>query len=383
MTVQILDVVGLLLPNPQQLVHRTLQVSIVAGMFMLLAVAVWGKQSDEYSDSERRYLAQFPELSMETIVNGEFMNEFETYAQDQFPLRETFRRLKSQVVYDVLGQKDNNGIYVAEGHVSKLEYPLNEKMLEYAANKFESVYETYIKGKAEEIYFSIIPDKNYFLAEENGYLAMDYDLLFSVMREKTSYMKFVDIAETLSLEDYYYTDTHWRQENLLETAQVLAEEMGVSLNAEYQENVLEKDFYGVYFGQSALELEPDTIVYLNNEILETCTVTCYDTGAAEQIPLYDIEKEEGKDAYEMFLSGTRAVVKIENPLAEEEKKLVVFRDSFANSLIPLMMEGYSEIDLIDLRYIDESKIGEFVDFDGAEVLFLYSTLLLNNSLAMK
>lgn len=362
---------------------RIVTINIVIVLFVFFTVAAWGKQSDEYSYSERRYLAQFPELSVEAIVNGEFMSEFESYAQDQFPLRETFRWLKSQVVYHVLGQKDNNGIYVAEGHVSKLEYPLNEKMLEYAANKLESVYETYIKGKAEEIYFSIIPDKNYFLAEANGYLAMEYDLLFSVMREKTDYMKFIDIADTLSLDDYYYTDTHWRQENLLETAQVLAKEMGVSLNVEYQEKVLEKDFYGVYVGQSALKPKPDTIVYLSNEILETCTVTCYDTGIAETISLYDMEKAEGKDAYEMFLSGTRAVVKIENPMVETEKKLIVFRDSFANSLIPLLMEGYKEIVLIDLRYIDESKIGEFVDFDGAEVLFLYSTLLLNNSLALK
>ena len=362
---------------------RIVTISIVTVLFVLLTIAAWGKQSDEYSYSERRYLAQFPELSVETIVNGEFMSEFESYAQDQFPLRETFRWLKTQVVYRVFGQKDNNGIYVAEGHVSKLEYPLNEKMLEYAANKFESVYETYVKGKTEEVYFSIIPDKNYLLAEVKGYLAMDYDLLFSVMREKTIYMKYVDIVDTLSLEDYYYTDTHWRQENLLETAKVLAEGLGVSLNTEYQEKKLENDFYGVYFGQSVLKLEPDKIVYLSNEILETCTVTCYDSGVAEQIPLYDMEKAEGKDAYEMFLSGTRAVVKIENPMAETEKKLIVFRDSFANSLIPLLMEGYKEIVLIDLRYIDESKIGEFVNFDGAEVLFLYSTLLLNNSLALK
>ena len=360
-----------------------ISIGMMLALLVILTGMTWLKDADAYSDSERRALAQFPELSVDTILSGEFMESFESYAQDQFPLRETFRRLKSRVVYYALMQKDNNEIYIADGHASKMEYPLNEPMLEHASEVFQEVCDLYLKGNDGEVYFSIIPDKNYFLAGENGYLELDYEELFAVMQEQTSFMEYVDITETLSLEDYYYTDTHWRQEELLDTAKVLADAMGVSVGTDYQEQELAEPFYGVYFGQSALPLEPDTIRYLTSDTLESCTVTCYDEGNGETVPLYDMEKATGKDAYEMFLSGTRAVLRIENPFADSDKKLVVFRDSFASSLIPLLAEGYSEITLIDLRYIDKQLLGDYVEFEGKDVLFLYSTLLLNNSLALK
>lgn len=363
--------------------RHIIQVGLMLLLVSVLSVTAWMKEDEVHSYSERRVLAQFPELSLETIMSGEFMSEFETYAQDQFPMRESFRRLKSQVVYGIFRQKDQHQVYIVDDHASKIEYPLNEEMLDYAADQFEEIYEMYLKECTEEIYFSVIPDKNYFLAEENGYPVMDYEKLFSVMKEKTAYMKWIDITDTLALEDYYFTDTHWRQEKLRGTAEVLAEEMGVTLAMEFQKCEVEEPFYGVYFGQSALPLEPDHISYLTNDVLDSCKVTCLDNGEEEEIALYDMEKAKGNDAYEMFLSGARAVVKIENPTTQSRKELVVFRDSFANCLIPLLVEGYSEIVLIDLRYIDEIKIGEMTDFEGKDVLFLYSTLLLNNSLALK
>lgn len=358
-------------------------IGLMLVLFVALTMMAWLKEADTYSDSERRTLVQFPELSIETIINGEFMGDFETYAQDQFPLREAFRRLKSRVVYHVLMQKDNNNIYIVDRHASKMEYPLNEVMLEHAADVFREVYDMYLKENGGDTYFSIVPDKNYYLAEENGYLELDYEKLIMLMKEKTSFMEYVDITETLALEDYYFTDTHWRQEDLLDTAKILADAMGVSVGIDFKEQELEIPFYGVYFGQSALPLEPDTIRYLTNKTLEACKVTCFDKGTAEILPLYDMDKAGGKDAYEMFLSGTRAILTIENPLATSDKKLVVFRDSFASSVIPLLLEGYSEITLIDLRYIDKKMIGDFVDFEGKDALFLYSTLILNNSLALK
>ena len=99
--------------------------------------------------------------------------------------------------------------------------------------------------------------------------------------------------------------------------------------------------------------------------------------------MYDMEKAGGKDPYEMFLSGTRAVLTVENPQAVTEKELIVFRDSFGSSLVPLLMEGYQKITVLDIRYVNSSMLGQFVEFGGQDVLFLYSTMLLNNSLALK
>ena len=62
---------------------------------------------------------------------------------------------------------------------------------------------------------------------------------------------------------------------------------------------------------------------------------------------------------------------------------MIFRDSFASSLAPLLAEGYSKITLVDIRYLSPVLLGRFVDFHGQDVLFIYSTLVINNSTIIK
>lgn len=99
--------------------------------------------------------------------------------------------------------------------------------------------------------------------------------------------------------------------------------------------------------------------------------------------MYDMEKAEGKDPYEMFLSGTRPILTIENPHVDNGEELIVFRDSFGSSLVPLLAKAYEKITILDIRYVNSSMLGQFVEFGDQDVLFLYSTMLLNSSLALK
>ena len=96
-----------------------------------------------------------------------------------------------------------------------------------------------------------------------------------------------------------------------------------------------------------------------------------------------MEKGNGKDPYEIFLGGPLSLVTVENPNAKTDKELIIFRDSFGSSLAPLLIDGYAKITLVDIRYIQSSMIGNFIEFDDQDVLFIYSTLLLNSSLALK
>ena len=96
-----------------------------------------------------------------------------------------------------------------------------------------------------------------------------------------------------------------------------------------------------------------------------------------------MEKADGNDPYEIFLSGPVSLLTIENPMAKSEKELIVFRDSFGSSLIPLLAEGYQKTTLVDIRYIQSDFLPNFVDFTGKDVLFLYSTVVLNNSETLK
>ena len=96
-----------------------------------------------------------------------------------------------------------------------------------------------------------------------------------------------------------------------------------------------------------------------------------------------MEAAEGKDPYEMFLSGTEPLLVIDNPDAETDRELVMFRDSFGSSLAPLLVEGYKKITLVDIRYISPQFLGSFVNFENCDILFIYSTILLNNSNSFK
>ena len=358
-------------------------VIVMAVFFFGLTFMNWFDATKTYSDSERRALADFPDVTEKNILSGKFMTEFETYSLDQFPLRDSFRSLKAMAQLGIFRQKDNNDIYIVDGYVSKMEYPLKDAMMDLAEKKFKSLYDTYMAGTDVKLYFSIIPDKNYFLAKQNGYLSLDYDKLYGTMQERTEYMQFIDIRHLLSIEDYYRTDTHWKQERIGKVAQYIAAEMGNNLTWTYEETVAEQPFYGVYCGQSALNFEPDTLTYLNNEQLKACTVTSYDTGVAKEKSFYDLEALDGKDPYEVFLAGSDALLVIDNPNAATDKELIVFRDSFGSSLLPLMIESYAKVTVVDIRYISSSLLGNFMEFKDQDVLFLYSTLVLNSSTAFK
>lgn len=344
------------------------------------------KTPDQYSESERRALVRKVNVSTEKVLNGKFMTEFEDYALDQFPLRDSFRGIKAISEHYVFQKLDSNGIYFEDGYLSKMEYPMNEKQVDLAVKKITNVYETYLADKGITPYLVIVPDKNYYMAEKNQILTMDYDALYDRVLSQTDYMNYIEIRDLLELEDYYDTDTHWRQECILDVAEDISEAMGNTISAEdeaeskYEMITLGAPFNGVYVGQAALPVAPDELKYLTNDMLKNCIVSSLDTGKPVETAMYNMDKAMGRDPYEMFLSGAVAIMTIENPNAATQKELMIFRDSFGSSLTPLLVESYQKITLIDLRYIRSDVIGNFVEFDNQDVLFMYSTLLLNNGL---
>ena len=356
---------------------RVIGALIVIGLWAVLAVFAWVKPADETSEAERRQLAQKPVFSAESFTNGSFAAEFEDYSLDQFPLRDSFRQVKSLFSYYGLWQSDNNNIYVHTGYVEKLNYPLNEQALQTAKELFESVYEKHLKGKTEQIYFAVVPDKGYYLTPENGFPAMDYDKLMEQMT--FPWAQTVDLTDVLTKEDYYRTDTHWRQEALLPAAQKLAQAMGQTgpTAEQYTPQPLERPFYGVYYGQAALPMKPDTLYTMHSTVLDGVTVTGYDDlGRQVEVPLYNMEA--GADLYDTFLNGSKqSLLVIENPLAKTDRELVIFRDSFGCSIAPLLVEDYARVTLVDLRTLSPMAL-YMVNCKDADVLFLQSTLVLNN-----
>ncbi len=360
-----------------------IKTSIFAVLLFGLSLICWLKPETSFSESERRVLASKPSLSISAIASGEFMNDFEAYTTDQFPFREEFRCFKALFSTKILGKLENNKIYTLNNHISKIEYPENPEMVDYAINKFNTIYNKFLKDTAVKPYLSIIPDKNYFLAYKKGLPAIDYSLFIEKFKSGLSYMDYIDIIPLLSLDDYYFTDSHWKQESIKDIAVHLASKMGTDVSSQYKEVTLDFPFMGVYAGQSALPAKGDTLKYLTNDTLENAVVSYYDTGLPKKGELYNMDKAQGKDPYEMFLSGTSPLVTIENSNSKTDKELIIFRDSFGSSLSPLFAEGYKKITVVDIRYMQSDFLGNFIEFNNQDVLFIYSTTLLNNSTALR
>ena len=178
-------------------------------LIMGFAIVNFITEDKTVSESERRKLTMFPKFTLESFIDGKFVDTFEKYTLDQFVFRDTFRKVKAQMEYLVFGKKDNNGIFIVDEEIYKVEYPLNEKSINNAINKFNKLKQMYFR-ESDNVYYTIVPDKNYYLQGNNNYLTMDYDKLFRLFNIGLKDMKYIDITKKLSIDDYYRTDIHWK-----------------------------------------------------------------------------------------------------------------------------------------------------------------------------
>lgn len=296
---------------------------------------------------------------------------------DNFYQRETFRKLKTSVELDIFKKQDVNKIYKYNDFLVEQIYPLDEKSITNLTNKINYIKDNYL-NETNKIYYSIIPDKNYYT--DNSHLKLDYDKMKQIMKNNLKDLQYIDIFQNLKLDSYYYTDSHWKQEKLQSVAKTIADNMNFSITQNYNEQKV-ATFKGVYAGQLPINTKEDEIRILVNDAIADANVYNYET--KEQGGIYNFKKLNGYDKYDIYLSGATPLIEINNQNNKTNKTLVIFRDSYASSLAPLLTEGYSKITLVDTRYISPKILNEYVDFENADILFLYSTLVINSSMALK
>lgn len=375
---------------------RAIGATLVVGLWLILTGFTWFSADQVYSFSERSYLDKFPELTIENILekgNESFMTEFNSYTLDQFPLRDTFRQLKALFHLYALNQSDNNDKYIYDGYIAEMAL-LNEKTFQKNLASIQRVYEKYLKDAENcNIYMAVIPDKNYYLADVSGHMSLDYSQLFADVEANAPWATHISLLDNLDISDFYHTDTHWRQEQILDVAQTIANAMGAEgpKVEDFTVQKLEDTFYGVYYGQIALPVAGEDMFVLRSDVLDNCLVS-YD-GAEAVKGVYDwdrskvelVDKGNGKyevygDMYEVFLSKESGKIVIENPAATTDKELVVFRDSFGRSLIPLLVQDYAKVTVLDTRWLSGGTymLQNHMEFGNQDVLFLYSALVLNS-----
>ncbi len=275
-----------------------------------------------------------------------------------------------------------NGIWQWNGMLFREEPSTNPDQLSYGARYYSTLIDTYLKDC--HVYCAVIPDKNYYVRGEAGFPVLNYETLLDTFTGGLQGATVVDILDTLTPEDYYLTDNHWRQTELFDTVAALARAMGVepylTPREDYAAHTL-SPFYGVFARDAETRALSDELVYLTS---------AYTDSAAVSGPLYDFdtvyvpEKFEGEDGYDIFLGGAQPVIFLENEDAKTDKELYIFRDSFGSSLVPLFLGAYRKITVIDMRYITGAYLPNVVSFTpGSDVLILNSVLTLNTAAIMR
>lgn len=299
----------------------------------------------------------------------------------------------TQVTTEEVGMKGGD-VFVMDGHLSEVVYPLKENMVKYAVSLFSSVYDSYLKDGSHTVAVAVIPDKNVYMEQSDAYTAgqlsdipvMDYTAMTTLFRDGcAAWAQYIDLQPTLSLSDYYFTDMHWKQEEIADTAQVICDAFGLSLTFEADGNAYTTHpFVGSYTEDPlAANAQTDTMQYLTNDVLNAVTVTDYKDGVPQPGVLYNTEIKADAKTYDLFLSGPMPLQVIESPNAATDRELIIFRDSFGSAIAPYFCEQYAKVTLVDLRYLNSGVLGDFIDFDDQDILFLYSTHILNTAMILK
>ncbi len=336
-----------------------------------------------FSEGENRFLAQKPNLTLESILNNTFSKEYEKYITDQFALRDMWVSVKNKVeIY--LGKKDNGRVYFGkEGYLIEkhseedIDKELINKNISYIKKFIEEIEEVVSRDNINMIIAPTIDgvqkDKLPDYAE-----VYNQEELLSSLEESFSHINYIDVKEALERNKdkyiYYRTDHHWTTYGAFLAYREWCDNKGIAVDInDYNIQTVTEDFLGTTYAQANLLLgTPDTIdIY---EPVEKVDYTLeFNLGEKVTDTLYDYSKLEGRDKYGIFLGGNDPIVKIKSS-NENGKKLIVIKDSYGNSFVPFLAQDYEEIHVIDLRYYNGEVRKYIEDNDIKEVLFLYNTI---------
>ncbi len=355
----------------------------VAFIFVM-TILFFALPKKEYSSAEKRYLSDFPTLSVDTFFSGDFGEDFEKYLSDHTAFRQFWVGLNSY--YNLgLGNPLSNGIYHCKDGYLLNDPPVTDR------------FDTNIEIIAEFANKTDLPS-TMVLAPSTGYIANDVlpnkhivyhdDELFANAKEvlKENGVSFVDLRSEFKeayrngAQLYYKTDHHWTTSGAHLAYCNLGDKMGFKANDKDSYEITSyENFYGTTYSSSGYWMtKPDTIEVWQSKSLKgsEISVSIADgKNSVESTSMYFLENLEDDDKYPVFLDGNHPYTLIENKTLKESgnnKKLLIIKDSFAHALTPFLADNYSEIVMIDMRYYKESVSQLIENEKFTEMLFVYS-----------
>ena len=332
-----------------------------------------------FSEKENRILASRPALKLDQIISGGYEKQFETYENDQFPLRDMWITLKA-TTDRLMGKVEENGVYLGKnGYLMEAFNAPSQTQYDATVNAMTSFAQKHPDLKQ---YALIAPNSVNILKSNLPAFAPADDQNPWIDKLKDSLtsagVAFIDIRDTFTdhkAEDlYYHTDHHWTTLGAYYAYLQAAAVMGIDISSDsYDKAPVSQTFKGTLSAKSGFRSgETDELdVFLPNGDNTLSSVVNYVDEQKKSASFYDTSKLNTRDKYALFFGGNHAQIKISTP-TESNNTLLVLKDSYANSFVPFLAQHYRKIIMIDPRYY-YGDLEQLLQVENVqEVLYLYN-----------
>lgn len=352
---------------------------------LLFALAFILMEKQEFSEGENRYLEKFPEFTFEDLKEGKYTEKLQSYLSDHFPLRDMFMGLKAETEI-ALGKREIGGVYIAKDGYLIEDYAAPEN-----TDKIVGQFEKFEKSvNSAEVSLMLVPTAVTVYEEKLPALAPvrsqleTRDEIYGRLAFSTidCYDALMEAKEENEL--YYRTDHHWTGYGAYAayTAYCEAKKITPLPLSRFEITEVSTDFKGtVYSKLNDAKIKSDTITVFENP--ENRLTVYYEDKKETTDSLYNFEYLDKKDKYSMFLNNIHPFIEITNETADSDKELAVIKDSYANCMVPFLVNHYRKVYVFDTRYYKGGPSG-FINENGqiTDVLLLYNMNTLDGDLGI-
>lgn len=360
---------------------KHVNIFLIFTMIIVMAVLSLGSLAApdrDKSDNENRFLTQKPKFSVENVLEGKFETQLEDYLSDQIVGRENWIKIMSSTLNSV-GYSDVNGVYILDdGRLieRKTQAEFNSVRFKNNLEQIAEMNEEVSKSGAEVRVMLIPTAAHSYRNLANLSTNFDEEEAFIIARDTLGDI-LIDLEDAFVPDDnasdgyYYKTDHHWNYFGAEKGAAIYRDSLGLK-QRDWEAEELTKDFKGTLYSKVLLsERVRDTISVPGDSVDMDVKVSI---GDERYDSVYFMDRLENKDKYEVFLGGNYEKVDIynEEPGAEDKPRLMIVKDSYANSFVPFIMDDFSLITMVDTRYFRQSVKDAVLDGEYDQVLVLYS-----------
>lgn len=356
---------------------KYIQIAIFFLLPMILLLGSIFSPDRESSQRENRNLTQLPKLTAASLFSGDYMTRFEKYMSDQVVGRDGFVAAKT-FLNRATGKTEQNGVYIGEdGWLFEEPSKYDDEKVTETVDAIRSFFEEceiehqmfVLVPNSSEIVTDKLPKHLSFESQEN-----QIQKIYSRLPEK---INCIDAEGALknggSPEKLYYkSDHHWTSYGAKSVFDTVAKSWELDVySVNYQTYALSDSFFGTLSSSSGIYDNPDVIEAIIPENSAGTYIVLNSSQKTKSVSMFDLSKLENGNQYEVFLGGNFSKLTI-TTTSNTENKLLLFKDSYANCMLPMLTPFFSEIVVVDARYFTDDIRAVVNDGEFTHMMFLYN-----------